>query len=55
MSVDYYALLATAIAGKDAAARDRLYKDAYGLIRNSSVTREVAASHQPRLKTQFAR
>src|SRR5262245_22032989 len=45
MSVDYYALLTKAVAGKDAAAREKIYKDAYDLIRNSPVTREVASSH----------
>ena len=33
MNVDYYALLTKAVAGKDAAARDQIYRDAYGLIR----------------------
>ena len=32
MTVDYYALLTKAVAGKDAAARDQIYKDAFGLI-----------------------
>jgi lipoprotein-anchoring transpeptidase ErfK/SrfK len=45
MDVDYYALLRKAIAGKDAAARDQIYRDAYGLIRRSHLTREAAASH----------
>ena len=35
MNVDYYAVLAKAVAGKDAAARDQVYRDAYGLIRKS--------------------
>ena len=45
MNVDYYALLTKAVAGKDAAARDQIYKDAYGLVRKSQLTREAASSH----------
>jgi lipoprotein-anchoring transpeptidase ErfK/SrfK len=45
MNVDYYALLTKAVAGKDAAARDRIYKDAYGLVRRSNLSREAASSH----------
>jgi len=45
MNVDYYALLSQAVAGKDADARERIYKDAYGLIRRSQLSREDAASH----------
>jgi lipoprotein-anchoring transpeptidase ErfK/SrfK len=45
MNVDYYALLTKAVAGKDAAARDRVYKDAYGLVRRSNLSREAASSH----------
>jgi lipoprotein-anchoring transpeptidase ErfK/SrfK len=51
MNVDYYAVLAKAVAGKDAAARDKIYKDAYGLIRKSShLTREDALSHAAALE-----
>ena len=51
MNVDYYALLAKAVAGKDAAARDQIYRDAYGLIRKSShLTREAALSHAAALE-----
>src|SRR3954462_9543401 len=45
MNVDYYSLLTKAAAGKDAAARDKIYKDAYSLIRQSSLTRDAATSH----------
>src|SRR3954470_1945416 len=45
MDVDYYALLTKAAEGKDAAARDKIYKDAYGLIRRSRLTRDAASSH----------
>jgi lipoprotein-anchoring transpeptidase ErfK/SrfK len=45
MTVDYYSLLTKAVAGKDAPARDRIYKDASSLITRSQLTREAAASH----------
>ena len=50
MNVDYYALLTKAVAGKDAAARDQIYRDAYGLIRKSQLTREAASSHAAALE-----
>jgi len=50
MNVDYYALLTKAVAGKDAAARDQIYRDAYGLIRKSHLTREAASSHAAALE-----
>jgi lipoprotein-anchoring transpeptidase ErfK/SrfK len=51
MNVDYYALLMKAVAGKDAAARDRIYRDAYGLIKQSSnLTRDAALSHAAALE-----
>jgi lipoprotein-anchoring transpeptidase ErfK/SrfK len=51
MDVDYYALLSKAVAGKDGPARDKIYHDALGLIRNSpNLTREAAASHAAALK-----
>jgi lipoprotein-anchoring transpeptidase ErfK/SrfK len=55
MTVDYYSLLTTAVADKDASARDRIYKDAYALIRRSHLTREAAASHAAALKTAIRR
>jgi lipoprotein-anchoring transpeptidase ErfK/SrfK len=46
MTVDYYSLLTKAVTGKDTAARDQTYRDAYGVIRRSShLTREAAVSH----------
>ena len=51
MNVDYYAVLVKAVAGKDAAARDKIYRDAYGLIRKSShLTRDAALSHAAALE-----
>ena len=51
MDVDYYSLLSKAVAGKDGPARDKIYHDALGLIRNSpNLTREAAASHAAALK-----
>src|SRR5271168_152137 len=51
MAVDYYSLLTKAVTGKDAGARDRIYKDAYRLIRRSShLTREAAVSHAAALE-----
>jgi lipoprotein-anchoring transpeptidase ErfK/SrfK len=55
MNVDYYSLLMKAVAGKDAAARDQIYKDAYGLIRKSHLTREAAASQAAALQTTIRR
>jgi lipoprotein-anchoring transpeptidase ErfK/SrfK len=52
MKVDYYySLLMKAVAGKDPAARDQIYNDAYGVIRKSDLTRETAASHAAALET----
>jgi hypothetical protein len=45
MDVDYYALLSKAVAGKDTAAREQIYKDAWSLIRRSHLPREAAAAH----------
>jgi len=39
MTVDYYSLLTKAVAGKDAVARDRVYKDALSLITRSHLAR----------------
>jgi lipoprotein-anchoring transpeptidase ErfK/SrfK len=55
MTVDYYSLLTKAVADKDAVARDQIYKDAYGLIRRSHLTREAAASHAAALETAIRR
>jgi lipoprotein-anchoring transpeptidase ErfK/SrfK len=45
MDVDYYSILTKAAAGKDAAARDKIYQEAYSLIRRSRLTRDAASSH----------
>ena len=50
MTVDYYSLLTKAVAGKDAVARDQIYKDAFNLITRSHLTREAAASHAAALE-----
>jgi lipoprotein-anchoring transpeptidase ErfK/SrfK len=56
MTVDYYSLLTKAVTGKDAAARDQIYADAYSLIRRSShLTREAAASHAAALEDAIRR
>jgi lipoprotein-anchoring transpeptidase ErfK/SrfK len=56
MTVDYYSLLTKAVTGKDAAARDLIYRDAYSLIRRSShLTREAAASHAAALEDAIRR
>ena len=55
MAVDYYSLLMKAVAGKDAAARDQIYKDAFGLIARSHLTREAAASHTAALEDAVRR
>jgi lipoprotein-anchoring transpeptidase ErfK/SrfK len=55
MDVDYYAVLMKAVAGKDPAARDQIYRDAYGLIRKSHLSREVASSHAAALEDAIRR
>ena len=55
MTVDYYSLLTKAVAGKDAAARDQIYKDAFSLIARSHLTREAAASHAAALEDAVRR
>ena len=55
MTVDYYLLLTKAVAGKDANARDQLYKDAYGILRRSHLTREAAAPHAAALENAIRR
>src|SRR5262249_54496738 len=47
---DYYHLLTKAVAGKDAAARDQIYKDAYGLILKSPLSREAVETHSAALE-----
>jgi lipoprotein-anchoring transpeptidase ErfK/SrfK len=55
MTVDYYSLLTKAVAGKDAGARDQIYKDAFGLITRSHLTREAASSHAAALEDAIRR
>src|SRR5215207_4752814 len=55
MDVDYYALITKAVAGKDAAARDHIYKDAFGLITKSHLAREAASSHAAALEDAIRR
>ena len=56
MNVDYYSLLRNAVAGKDTAARDKIYNDAWGLIqKSSSLTREAASSHAAALEDAIRR
>jgi lipoprotein-anchoring transpeptidase ErfK/SrfK len=55
MNVDYYALLSKAVAGRDAAARDQIYKNARSLIRKSQLTREAAVSHAAALENAVRR
>jgi lipoprotein-anchoring transpeptidase ErfK/SrfK len=55
MAVDYYSLLTKAVAGKDAATRDQVYKDAASLIARSHLPREAAASHTAALEDAIRR
>jgi hypothetical protein len=55
MTVDYYSLLMKAVAGKDAVARDQIYKDAFSLITRSHLTREAASSHAAALEDAVRR
>src|SRR5512138_2253576 len=55
MDVDYYAVLRKAVAGKDPAARDEVYKDAWSLIRRSHLPREAAAAHTAALEDAVRR
>jgi lipoprotein-anchoring transpeptidase ErfK/SrfK len=55
MTVDYYSLLTKAVAGKDAIARDQIYKDAFSLIARSHLTREAASSHAAALEHAIRR
>jgi lipoprotein-anchoring transpeptidase ErfK/SrfK len=55
MAVDYYSLLTKAVAGKDVAARNRIYKDAFNLIARSDLAREAAASQVAALEDAVRR
>jgi lipoprotein-anchoring transpeptidase ErfK/SrfK len=45
VTVDYYSLMTKAVAGRDAVARDQIYKDAYSLIEGARLSPGAAASH----------
>ena len=55
MTVDYYTLLMKAVAGKDVAARDQVYKDAFSLITRSHLPPEAAKSHAAALEDAVRR
>ena len=55
MTVDYYSLLTKAVVGKDAVARDQIYKEAVSLIARSHLTREAASSHVAALEDAVRR
>jgi lipoprotein-anchoring transpeptidase ErfK/SrfK len=55
MSADYYALLTKAVVGKDAIARDKIYREAFGLIETSNLSREQAASYVAALEEAVQR
>ena len=55
MAIDYYSVLTKAVAGKDAAARDNIYRDAFGLIRNSHLSREAASAQSAALQDAIRR
>jgi lipoprotein-anchoring transpeptidase ErfK/SrfK len=55
MDVDYYAVLSKAVAGKDAAARDQVYKDAWGLIHRSSLPPAQVAAHSAAMEDAVRR
>jgi lipoprotein-anchoring transpeptidase ErfK/SrfK len=55
MTVDYYSLLTKAVSGKDAVARERIFRDAYSLIARSNLTREAASSHVTALEDAIRR
>ena len=55
MTVDYYSLLTRAVAGKDAVARDQIYKDAFSLITRSHLAREAASAHAAALEDAVRR
>jgi len=55
MNMDYVALLTKAVAGKDAAARGQIYRDAYVLIGKSNLAPEAAAAHTAALDSAIQR
>jgi lipoprotein-anchoring transpeptidase ErfK/SrfK len=55
MSADYYSLLTKAIAGRDAIARGKIYKDAYDLIQRSNLSREDSSRYVAALEDAVQR
>jgi lipoprotein-anchoring transpeptidase ErfK/SrfK len=55
MIVDYHALIAKAVSGKGAAAREKIYQDAHALIVRSNLARQVASSHAAALDDAIRR
>jgi lipoprotein-anchoring transpeptidase ErfK/SrfK len=55
MTVDYFLLLTKAVAGKNAVERNKIYKDAYGVIARSKLPREVSASQIAGLREAIQR
>jgi lipoprotein-anchoring transpeptidase ErfK/SrfK len=55
MAIDYYSVLTRAVAGKDAAARDKIYRDAFALITKSHLAREAASSQSAALQDAIRR
>ena len=55
MTVDYYSLLTKAVVGKDAVARDQIYKEAVSLVARSHLTQEAASSHVAALEDAVRR
>ena len=55
MSGDYYSLLTKAVAGKDAIARDKIYKDAFALVARARLSREQAAAYVAALEDAVQR
>lgn len=50
MASEYYSVLRNAVVDKDAAARDRIYRDALGLIAKAGLSPEVAATRSAALR-----
>ena len=55
MAVDYYSLLTKAVADKDAVGRDKIYQDAFSLIKRSRLSREAASSQTTALRDAIRR
>lgn len=55
MTVDYFSLLTKAVAGRNTVERHKIYRDAYGVIAKSNLTREVSASHIAALEDAIRR